>query len=67
MPGGQVSAETIQFRICTRDTPRTTARAGSQDAGPIPVVDAAENAYFVTGALPRPGTVCQQERSPFAG
>jgi hypothetical protein len=30
-------------------------------------VDAIEDAYFVTGALPRPGTVCQQDQSPFAG
>jgi len=28
-------------------------------------VDAIEGAYFVTGALPPPGTVCQQDRSPF--
>ena len=34
---------------------------------PSSCVDAAENAYFVTGALPRPGTVCQQDQSPFAG
>lgn len=24
-----------------------------------------EGAYFVTGALPRPGTICQQDQSPF--
>jgi hypothetical protein len=30
-------------------------------------VDTIEDAYFVTGALPRPGTVCQQDQSPFAG
>jgi hypothetical protein len=30
-------------------------------------VDAIEDAYFVTGALPRPGTVCPQGQSPFAG
>ena len=26
-----------------------------------------EDAYFVTGALPAPGTICQQDRLPFAG
>lgn len=30
-------------------------------------VDTVEDAYFVTGALPRPGTVCQQDQAPFAG
>jgi pimeloyl-ACP methyl ester carboxylesterase len=30
-------------------------------------VDEAEDAYFVTGALPRPGTVCRQDQPPFAG
>jgi pimeloyl-ACP methyl ester carboxylesterase len=30
-------------------------------------VDDAEDAYFVTGALPRPGTVCRQDQVPFAG
>lgn len=29
--------------------------------------DTIEGDYFVTGALPRPGTVCQQDHSPFAG
>jgi pimeloyl-ACP methyl ester carboxylesterase len=29
--------------------------------------DTIEGAYFVTGALPRPGTVCQQDQTPFAG
>jgi hypothetical protein len=28
-------------------------------------VDAIEDAYFVTGALPRPGTVCRQNGTPF--
>ena len=28
-------------------------------------VDTIESAYFVTGALPRPGTVCQQDKAPF--
>jgi pimeloyl-ACP methyl ester carboxylesterase len=26
-----------------------------------------EDAYFVTGALPEPGTVCRQDQAPFAG
>ncbi|TCO59418.1 alpha/beta hydrolase [Actinocrispum wychmicini] len=30
-------------------------------------VDRIEDAYFVTGALPAPGTVCQQDQAPFAG
>ena len=30
-------------------------------------VDAIEDAYFVSGTLPQPGTVCQQDQSPFAG
>lgn len=30
-------------------------------------VDAVESAYFVTGALPPRGTVCQQDQAPFAG
>jgi hypothetical protein len=34
---------------------------------PSSCVDAIEDAYFVSGALPRPGTVCQQDQSPFAG
>jgi pimeloyl-ACP methyl ester carboxylesterase len=34
---------------------------------PSSCVDAIEDAYFVTGALPPPGTVCQQDQSPFAG
>jgi pimeloyl-ACP methyl ester carboxylesterase len=34
---------------------------------PSNCADAIEDAYFVTGALPRPGTVCQQDQSPFAG
>lgn len=30
-------------------------------------VDTIEDASFVTGALPAPGTVCQQDQRPFAG
>jgi hypothetical protein len=30
-------------------------------------VDTVEDAYFVTGVPPRPGTVCQQDQLPFAG
>ncbi|TCO52972.1 alpha/beta hydrolase [Actinocrispum wychmicini] len=30
-------------------------------------VDTVEDAYFVTGALPAPGTVCEQDQAPFAG
>jgi pimeloyl-ACP methyl ester carboxylesterase len=30
-------------------------------------VDAFESAYFVTGALPGPGAVCQQDQPPFPG
>jgi pimeloyl-ACP methyl ester carboxylesterase len=30
-------------------------------------VDTIEDAYFVTGALPKPGKVCQQDQAPFAG
>ena len=39
----------------------------SSFTNPSSCVDAIEDAYFVTGALPRPGTVCQQNQSPFAG
>jgi pimeloyl-ACP methyl ester carboxylesterase len=30
-------------------------------------VDAVEGDYFASGALPAPGTVCQQDQAPFAG
>jgi len=33
---------------------------------PSDCADQIEEDYFVTGALPPPGTVCQQDRSPFA-
>jgi pimeloyl-ACP methyl ester carboxylesterase len=34
---------------------------------PSSCVDQIEGDYFVTGALPPPGTVCQQDKTPFAG
>ena len=34
---------------------------------PSGCVNQIEDKYFVTGALPPPGTVCQQDRAPFAG
>jgi hypothetical protein len=36
-------------------------------ANPSSCVAAAEDSYFVTGALPPPGTVCHQNALPFAG
>jgi pimeloyl-ACP methyl ester carboxylesterase len=36
-------------------------------ANPSSCVAKAEDSYFVTGTLPPPGTVCHQDRLPFAG